>query len=131
MITVLGSINIDLVAEASRLPVPGETVAGNAFSIVAGGKGANQALAARRAGQQVRLVGALGTDVFAGPAIALLHDADVDVSLVRSIGGPTGTAVIFVAEDGENMITVVPGANGHVNGQDVDACLEEMTSRDI
>ncbi|HEX5932716.1 MAG TPA: PfkB family carbohydrate kinase, partial [Pseudorhizobium sp.] len=79
MISVFGSINMDLIATTVRLPEPGETVAGTGFSTAAGGKGANQALAARRAGSEVRMVGAVGTDAFAGEALALLDEAGVDL----------------------------------------------------
>lgn len=119
MIIVVGSINLDLIANVERLPGPGETVPGSAFATAPGGKGANQALAACRAGADVRMVGAVGTDAFAGEALALLSDAGVDVSTVRRVGTATGTALILVDADGENMIAVVPGANGLVSEKDV------------
>jgi len=115
MITVLGSINMDLIATTSRLPKPGETVAGSGFSTAAGGKGANQALAARRAGSNVRMAGAVGDDEFAKPALELLDQAGVDLSAVSRANVPTGTAQILVGGDGENMIVVVPGANGSID----------------
>lgn len=114
MITVFGSINMDLVATTPRLPKPGETVPGTGFATAAGGKGANQALAARRAGASVRMVGAVGRDEFAAPALDLLDKAGTDLSSVARVDGPTGTALILVGGDGENMIAVVPGANGTV-----------------
>lgn len=112
MITVFGSINMDLIATTERLPLPGETVAGQNFSTAAGGKGANQALAATRAGATVRMAGAVGRDGFAEPALALLSEAGTDLHAVRRVDEPTGTALILVSGDGENMIAVVPGANG-------------------
>ncbi|MGI2032747.1 ribokinase [Rhizobium panacihumi] len=115
MITVLGSINMDLIATTPRLPQPGETVAGTSFSTAAGGKGANQALAARRAGSGVRMAGAVGEDEFAKPALELLDQAGVDLSAVARSSEPTGTAQILVGGDGENMIVVVPGANGTID----------------
>lgn len=115
MITVFGSINMDLVATTPRLPKPGETVPGTGFATAAGGKGANQALAARRAGASVRMVGAVGRDEFAAPALDLLDKAGTDLSSVAQVDGPTGTALILVGGDGENMIAVVPGANGTVS----------------
>ncbi len=115
MITVFGSINMDLVATTPRLPKPGETVPGTGFATAAGGKGANQALAARRAGASVRMVGAVGRDEFAAPALDLLDRAGTDLSSVAQVDGPTGTALILVGGDGENMIAVVPGANGTVS----------------
>lgn len=119
MIIVVGSINLDLIANVERLPGPGETVPGSAFTTAPGGKGANQALAARRAGAGVRMVGAAGKDAFAGEALALLSDAGVELSAVRRVDGPTGTALILVGGDGENMIAVVAGANGRVSEADV------------
>ena len=114
MIIVIGSLNIDLIATTPSLPRPGETVPGTDFSTAAGGKGANQALAARRAGAEVRMAGAVGDDQFAAPALELLDAANVDLSHVQHRPVPTGTALILVGGDGENMITVIPGANGTV-----------------
>jgi ribokinase len=131
MITVFGSINMDLVATAARLPRPGETVAGNGFATAAGGKGANQALAARRAGGTVRMAGAVGEDDFAGPALALLGQAGADLARVKSVAGPTGVAIIVVGGDGENMITVVPGANGAVTPDDAEAAVGAMAKGDV
>lgn len=121
MITVIGSINLDLIATTTRLPQPGETVPGKAFSTAPGGKGANQALAARRAGADVRMVAAVGRDAFADAALALLKRDGVDLSLVRPHDGATGVALILVDGRGENMITVVPGTNGLVSPRDVEA----------
>jgi ribokinase len=111
MIVVFGSINLDLIAIVERLPSAGETRTGHSFSITPGGKGANQALAARRAGSSVAIYGAVGRDAFADPALALLRADGVDVSGVRAVDAPTGVALIHVDERGENAITVVPGAN--------------------
>ena len=121
MITVIGSINLDLVATVDRLPRPGETVPGNGFVTAPGGKGANQALAARRAGAEVRMVGAVGTDAFAGQALALLKEGGVDLSAVREADTATGIAVILVEAAGENVIAVIPGSNGTVSASDVAA----------
>lgn len=131
MITVFGSINMDLIATTPRLPKPGETVAGSGFSTAAGGKGANQALAARRAGSTVRMVGAVGGDEFAAPALALLEEAGTDLAAVRRVGGPTGIALILVGGDGENMITVVPGANGMVGEQEASTAVTTMQPGDF
>ncbi|MFN7103658.1 MAG: ribokinase, partial [Pseudorhizobium sp.] len=131
MITVLGSINMDLIATTARLPEPGETVAGNGFATAAGGKGANQALAARRAGSGVRMVGAVGEDEFAGPALALLDEAGVNLTGVSAVEGPTGTALILVGGTGENMIVVVPGANGTVTDAQARTAVEAMSDGDI
>ncbi|TIL30927.1 ribokinase [Mesorhizobium sp.] len=114
MIIVVGSINLDLIANVDRLPAPGETVRGSGFSTAPGGKGANQALAAARAGAKVRMVGAVGKDNFANEALALLRDCKIDLSGVGETFASTGTALIMVADDGENIIAVVPGANDSV-----------------
>jgi ribokinase len=111
-LTVVGSINLDLVARVERLPRAGETVAGSSFERFPGGKGANQAVGAARLGARVRLVGAVGDDPLAAEALAGLVDAGVELELKRE--GTTGIAVILVAADGENQIVVVPGANAHV-----------------
>jgi ribokinase len=131
MITVFGSINMDLIATTERLPQPGETVAGSTFSTAAGGKGANQALAARRAGSVVCVAGAVGDDGFAGPALALMQEAGVDLALVARTKEPTGTALILVGGTGENMIAVVPGANGTVNEAAATAAVDAMSPGDF
>ena len=111
MIVVFGSINLDLVARVARLPRPGETHTGESFAALPGGKGANQALAARRAGAAVTLAGAVGTDVFATMALAELATAGVGLQWVRRVEALTGIALIHVDAQGENSITVIPGAN--------------------
>jgi len=121
VITVVGSINLDLVARVARLPGPGETVPGADFATAPGGKGANQALAARRAGAAVRMLGATGRDAFAAQATMLLRQAGVDLAPVATADAATGVALILVGEDGENMIAVVPGANAGVAPAAVDA----------
>jgi ribokinase len=112
VITVFGSINLDLIGGVGRLPRPGETVPGTTFATAPGGKGANQALAAARAGSPVRMVGAVGKDEFAAPAQSLLRAGGVDLSSVRTVDEPTGVALILVDSAGENVIAVIPGANG-------------------
>lgn len=111
-VTVVGSVNLDLIIHVERLPLPGETISDGAFSRHPGGKGGNQALAARRLGANVSLVAAVGEDEAAHVALSLLEEAGVD--LTRSWtheGAPTGVAVILVAANGENQIAVAPGAN--------------------
>lgn len=130
MICVFGSINMDLTATTDRLPSPGETVSGNSFATAPGGKGANQALAATRAGAQVKMAGAVGQDDFAASSIELLKTAGTDLSFVKSVEGPTGTALILVGGDGENMIAVVPGANGNVVSEDAELLLKSMSAGD-
>ena len=119
MLIVIGSINLDLIATVDRLPAPGETVPGSAFTTAPGGKGANQALAAVRAGAQVRMIGAVGKDAFADDALALLQRDGVDLTGVHATHASTGTALILVGDDGENMIAVVAGANAAVLPGDV------------
>jgi ribokinase len=130
MITVFGSINMDLIATTARLPKPGETVAGTGFSTAAGGKGANQALAARRAGAQVGMAGAVGSDSFADGALALLREAGADPSLTKTVEEPTGTAHIIVGGDGENVIVVVASANGTVGEEDAVSAVAGMARGD-
>ena len=114
MITVVGSINLDLIATVERLPAPGETVRSGSFSTAPGGKGANQALAAARAGGRVRMIGAVGKDAFAAEALACLREGKVELSGVREAAAATGIALIFVDGKGENVIVVAPGANGRI-----------------
>jgi len=111
-LTVVGSINLDLVARVERLPRAGETVGGRDVVRVPGGKGANQAVAAARLGARVRMVGAVGSDPLAGEALAGLTAAGVELDLTRA--GTTGVALILVDAGGENQIVVVPGANADV-----------------
>jgi ribokinase len=112
-LTVVGSINLDLVARVERLPRPGETLTDATLDRIPGGKGANQAVGAARLGAEVRMVGCVGDDAFADQALAGLRDAEVDLD-VREVEGATGIALILVAADGENQIVVVPGANAQV-----------------
>ena len=110
-ITVIGSVNLDIVARAARLPAPGETVTGAELRRFPGGKGANQALAAQRLGADVTLIACVGDDAAADEALALLRDGGVDLALITLPGTASGTALIAVAPDGENQIVVAPGAN--------------------
>ena len=119
-IGVVGSINLDLVASGAPLPRAGDTVTGARCAQHPGGKGANQALAARRLGAEVKMVGCVGDDALAETALALLRQDGVDVGAVMSeIGTPTGVALIAVSPEGENQITVASGANANVSPSDV------------
>lgn len=112
MILVAGSANLDFVVRANHIPRPGETVLGRDFKTFPGGKGANQAVAAAKAGgAPTHMLVALGMDPFAATLEASLHDAGVRMHLVRTSDQPTGTAFICVSDDAENAITVAPGAN--------------------
>jgi ribokinase len=113
-VVVVGSVNLDLVARVGRLPAGGDTIAATGYRRVPGGKGANQALAARRLGADVALLAAVGKDEAAGEALALLAADGVGLSAVRRVNGPTGVALITVDDTGENTIVVVPGANARL-----------------
>lgn len=119
-IAVAGSINLDLVVRAAHLPAPGETISGATFARYPGGKGANQALAARRLGAEVALWGCVGADAFADEALALLRTEGVDLTHTRMLNeAPTGVALIAVSESGENQIVVAPGANAQFSPSDL------------
>lgn len=117
-VVVVGSINVDLVVTADHLPRPGETVLGGRYARHFGGKGANQAVAAARAGASVIMIGAVGSDPFGDESLAALAGEGIDVSRVRRVDQPTGMAIIAVAADGENQIVVAPGANAEVSADD-------------
>jgi ribokinase len=121
MITVFGSINVDLVCRVAKSPLPGETVLGSDYQLIPGGKGANQALAARRAGAKVRLVGAIGDDDIGKTALIELEPAGVDLACVAHRHGTTGVAIITVDDKGENTIVVSPGANATASATQVPA----------
>jgi ribokinase len=113
-IVVVGSINLDLVVGADRIPKIGETVAGKTFNTFFGGKGANQAVAAARLGYPVAMVGCVGTDAFGAQLRKGLDDAGVDTTGVSSVEDASGVALITTSALGENNIVVVPGANKHL-----------------
>jgi len=113
VVIVFGSINLDLVARVPAIPAAGETLLGTSFVTSPGGKGANQALAARLCGARVAMVGAVGHDAFADAALANLAASGVDLTSVMRVADATGVALINVDAKGENAITVIPGANGH------------------
>jgi ribokinase len=128
VILVFGSINIDVLVPVPLLPQPGETVLGGDYALLPGGKGANQALAARRAGATVMMAGAVGTDAFADLALQSLRGDGVDLGLVRRVDRPTGCAAIMVGASGENLIAVASGANGAVTAASVpDSALGRET----
>jgi ribokinase len=119
-LTVVGSINLDLVARTERLPRPGETVTGATFTEIPGGKGANQAVAAARLGAEVILIGSVGADDFANLALAELRAARVDLGRLKTAESATGVALITVDAAGENAIVVAPGANAELRPADVE-----------
>ena len=117
-LTVVGSINLDLVVRAERLPRPGETVSGARFSRLPGGKGANQAVAAARLGAEVAMVGCVGSDELAEPALAGLREAGIEQRWILK-DAPTGIALITVDATGETTIVVAPGANAELRPEDL------------
>jgi ribokinase len=129
-VTVLGSLNMDISVTVPRLPGPGATVLGSAARFTPGGKGANQAVAAARLGADVRMVGCVGDDEFGRQLLAALQAEQVNVDAVRVINKvPTGLAMISVDKNGENIITVAPGANHEVSPSDV--AVADAHDRDI
>jgi ribokinase len=130
VIVVFGSINVDLVARVQRLPQPGETRLGRSFAMLPGGKGANQALAARRAGGDVTLFGCVGQDeAMYSIALRMLVRDGVDLTGIHKVDGAPGVALIHVDDRGENCITVVAGANAHARATQVpDALLSSATT---
>jgi ribokinase len=110
-ITVLGSLNMDLVVRTPTLPRPGQTLLGTSFDTICGGKGANQAIASARAGGTVAILGAVGDDGFGAELRANLDRHGVDATRLRVTPGPSGVAAILVDDNGENVIVVVAGAN--------------------
>ncbi|BDI31831.1 ribokinase [Capsulimonas corticalis] len=132
-VVVVGSSNTDMTARVARLPGPGETVLSERFEMVAGGKGANQAVAAARLGAQVTFVARVGADALGAQAIAGFQAAGIDTAyVVQDSGAPTGIALIGVdAARGENSIIVAPGANAHLSPSDVEAASEVIRNADI
>ncbi|HJF50605.1 MAG TPA: ribokinase [Brachybacterium paraconglomeratum] len=130
-IVVVGSVNVDLLAQVQRHPRPGETLHGTGGQMLPGGKGANQAVAAARLGARVAMVGAVGSDVQAEAALSALREAGVDLGHVAEIEGPTGLAIVTVAEDGENSIVVIAGANDAMDAGRVRAAAEVISAARI
>jgi ribokinase len=120
-VVVFGSSNTDLTVRLPRLPSPGQTVLGHSFLTTPGGKGANQAVAARRAGAEVVFVTAVGDDAMGRESLELYRREGIDVGHARVVAdAPSGVALIYVADDGENMIGVAPGANHRLTPEDID-----------
>ncbi|MCK9897636.1 ribokinase [Frankia sp. AgB32] len=119
-VVVVGSANMDVTTRVDRLPRPGETVAGSTVALLPGGKGANQAVAARRLGADTIMIGAVGADGFGAALRDFLHAEAVDVSGLAVFDMATGTAVMMVDSEGENVIVVVAGANAAVSADGLD-----------
>ncbi|ERG64307.1 hypothetical protein L332_07550 [Agrococcus pavilionensis RW1] len=125
-VLVVGSINVDVTAFAPRAPQPGETLTGDSFELQLGGKGANQAVAAARAGATTHMVGCVGDDAFAGLVTSSLGAAGVDLEHVRTVPGHTGVAHIRVVEQGENDIVVIPEANAALDAAQLERAFAAL-----
>ena len=123
-IVVVGSVTMDMVTRTPQIPRVGQTLIGTSFSTTPGGKGANQAVAAARLGYPVQFIGMVGDDVYGPQLIENLAGAGVDTSAMTAVSGSSGLAPIFLAENGENAIVVVPGANGKVDSAYVDKNID-------
>ena len=130
-IVVVGSLNMDLVIRAQRHPSPGETITGEAFRTIPGGKGANQAVAAARMGGRVTMIGSVGTDPFGDALVTNLEAAGVETKTIERVENPTGVALITVSASGENTIVLAPGANGAVSPDMVAAHGSTIASADV
>ncbi|MBV9342469.1 MAG: ribokinase, partial [Acidobacteria bacterium] len=130
-IAVVGSANIDLVTYTDQFPKPGETIFGEKFDLGFGGKGANQAVAAKLCGAEVFMIARVGSDLFGPATIKNFQDLGIDASHVREVEGvSSGVAPIFVDSTGQNRIFVVKGANDTLKSADVDAAARELKSVD-
>ncbi len=131
-VVVVGSMNVDLVVAATRLPQPGETVLGSDIQYRAGGKGANQAVVARRLGAEVSFFGALGSDAFGVDLSTNLNEENIstdDIVTIREC--PSGAALITVQLDGENTVTVAPGANSGLTPEHLGKLPKRLSKGDI
>src|SRR2546423_1585751 len=123
-IVVIGSSNTDLVVQTERIPAPGETVLGGDLVMTAGGKGANQAVAAARLGAEVVFIARVGEDAFGSSAIGAISAAGVITEyILRDPDAPSGVALIAVDSNGQNSIVVAPGANAKLSPADIDSAL--------
>jgi len=131
-VTVVGSVNMDLVVHADHVPAPGENVFGSNFQMIPGGKGANQAVAAARLGAEVSFVGRVCRDAFGRRLAEGLREAGVRTTHLKTSGDePSGTALIVVDRNGQNSIVICRGANGCVGAEDVDAAADTIRSSDV
>jgi ribokinase len=130
-IVVVGSSNTDMIIKLDRIPKPGETRLGGEFMTAAGGKGANQAVAAARAGGDVAFVARVGQDMFGERAVAGFIEHGINVDYVQFDKSPSGVALIFVGEDGENSIAVGSGANANLSPADVQQANQAIAAADV
>ena len=132
VILVAGSSNTDMVILADHLPGPGETILGGTFLMTAGGKGANQAVAAARLGGEVIFIAKTGNDIFGKQSIALFKKENIDVSFIRlDPDTPSGVALITVDKNAENCIVVAPGANGTLSPDDVETAIPAIRTASL
>jgi len=130
-VVVVGSANMDLVARVVRLPHPGETVSAHDYFEACGGKGANQAIAAARAGARTAFIGAVGSDAAGDTLRAAFKNDAVDTSMLATVHEPTGRALIGVSDDAENLIIVVPGANHALSIDHIDAAAALLANAKV
>lgn len=130
-VAVVGSLSIDLIARAPHLPRPGETVSGSTFFTCPGAKGGNQAVAAARLGATVAMIGCVGTDAYGPQVRDALAREGIDVGGVATVDGPTGVAMIFVEESGQNAIVVIPGANAALTPALVERHAATLAQADV
>lgn len=131
-ICVIGSLNMDLVAEVVDFPRPGETIKGKSFGMYPGGKGANQAVSAARLGGEVLMVGKLGKDIYGVQYIKILEQNGIKLNCIETIPEKSsGIAIIEVDNKGENHIVIIPGANEEVDEAFIDKMFEEIMKYDI
>lgn len=131
-IVVIGSSNTDMIIKMSRIPAPGETILGGTFSTAPGGKGANQAVAAARAGGDVTFIARVGNDMFGQEALVGFVNDNIDITHVTTDPvAPSGVASIFVDQNGQNSIAVASGANANLSPNDIEKAAEDIKSADI
>jgi ribokinase len=130
-VVVVGSTNTDMTVRVPRIPAPGETAGGRDFRVSGGGKGANQAVAAARAGATVEFLTALGDDVLGEQALASLHAEGIELGLAQRVPGPSGVALIVVDDTGENAIAVAAGANGELRPAHVQPIVDRVAPGDV
>jgi ribokinase len=130
-VIVVGSTNTDMTVRVPRIPAPGETAGGRDFRVSGGGKGANQAVAAARAGATVEFLTAVGDDVLGEQALASLHAEGIELGLAQRVPGPSGVALIVVDDTGENAIAVAAGANGELRPAHVQPIVDRVGPGDV
>ncbi|WP_095943649.1 ribokinase [Pseudomonas sp. ACN8] len=130
-VVVIGSLNMDLVTRAPRLPKGGETLIGQSFTTVSGGKGANQAVAAARLGARVSMIGCVGNDAYGEALRGALLAEQIDCQAVSTVDGSSGVALIVVDDSSQNTIVIVPGANGELTAEAIDRFDSVIQAADV